>query len=108
MPDVVQISNNIPGNKQLPPEIVPYLINKGAKIDARTGEGWQPIHLAAAYGEKSTLEAVIHAGGDPSAKTRDGKTPLQVAEKFGKKENADFLKHPNDGDSRPKSPPHRR
>jgi ankyrin repeat protein len=90
------------------PEIIPYLINKGAQIDARTGEGWQPIHLAAAYGEKATLEAVIHAGGDPSAKTRDGKTPLQVAEKFGKKENADFLKHPNDGDSRPKSPPHRR
>lgn len=74
------------------PELIPYLVKKGAKIDARTREGWQLVHLAAAHGDKASLEAVIKAGGDPKAKTNDGKTPLQLAKEFTKEENAKYLR----------------
>lgn len=74
------------------PAIIPFLIRKGAKIDAQTGEGWQPIHIAAAHGETSMVEAVIKAGGNPFAKTRNGMTPLLLAEKHDQKENTEFLR----------------
>jgi len=73
------------------PDIIPTLIRNGAKIDAATGEGWQPIHLAAAFGDPDALRTVIASGGDPAAKTRDGKTPLQLAGEFENEENAGFL-----------------
>jgi len=75
------------------PEMVSLLIKKGAKIDAETGEGWQLIHLASAYGDKRSLEAVIKAAGDPKARTRDGKTPFQLATEFKNEETAAFLKN---------------
>jgi ankyrin repeat protein len=74
------------------PEMISFLVAKGAKIDAETGEGWQPIHLAAAHGNPAWMEAVIKAGGDPKAKTRDGKTPLRIAEWFENEEIVEFLK----------------
>lgn len=77
------------------PEMIPYLIGKGAKIDAQTSDGWQPIHLAAAHGDKASLEAVIKAGGDPKTKNRDGKSPLELAEEFDNPENTEYLTHPN-------------
>ncbi len=73
------------------PEIIPYLIKKGAKIDALTGEGWQLVHLAAAHGDLKILKAVIANGGNPKAKTTDGKTPLQLAREFTNKENEEYL-----------------
>ena len=74
------------------PNLIPFLIKNGAKIDATTGEGWQIIHFAAAFGEVSILKAVIQAGGNPAAKTHDGKSPLQLAEEFEQKDSVKFLK----------------
>jgi ankyrin repeat protein len=74
------------------PEVIPFLIQKGATIHAATGEGWQPIHLAAAFGEVAALRALIAHGGDPKAKTRDGKTALQLATEFENAETAAFLR----------------
>lgn len=75
-------------------ELLPFLIKKGAKIDARTGKGWQPIHFAAAFGDPASLRAIIQAAGDPTAKNHAGKTPLQLAEKYGKRDCVDFLRQP--------------
>ena len=74
------------------PEVIPFLLQKGAAIHAATGEGWQPIHLAAAFGEVAALRAVIANGGDPKVKTRDGKTALQLATEFKNAETAAFLR----------------
>ena len=73
------------------PELIPFLIKKGAKIDATTGEGWQPVHFAAAFGDAAMLKAVIDAGGNPKAKTLNGKTPLQLAEEFKQEGSVKFL-----------------
>jgi ankyrin repeat protein len=73
------------------PVLIPYLIRKGAKIDAVTGEGWQPIHLAAAHGNAEILKVIIASGGNPKAKTTDGKTPLQLAKEFANKESVEYL-----------------
>jgi ankyrin len=73
-------------------ELLPFLIKSGAKIDAPTGKGWQPIHFAAVFGDAASLRAIIKAEGDPSAKNHDGKTPLQLAEELGKTDCVNFLK----------------
>lgn len=74
------------------PELIPFLIKKGAKIDATTGEGWQPVHFAAAFGQPVMLKAVIQAGGNPAAKNRDGKSSIQIAEKFKNEETSKVLR----------------
>ncbi len=32
-------------------EVIEYLIDNGAKIDAKDKDGWQPIHAAACWGQ---------------------------------------------------------
>lgn len=73
------------------PGLIPFLIKKGAKIDASTGEGWQPIHFAAAFGDTAALRAMIKAGANPAARTRDGKSVLQIAKDFKKDEHVKLL-----------------
>jgi ankyrin len=74
------------------PEFISFLLKMGAKIDATTGEGWQPIHFAAAFGNAVTLKSLIEAGSDSKAKTPDGKTPLDLAKEHNNSDTSDFLK----------------
>lgn len=75
------------------PQLISFLLKHGGKINAKTGNGWQPIHFAAAFGTVACLKAVIEAGGNPVVANRDSLTPLQLAEKHDNKDCANFFKH---------------
>ena len=50
-----------------------------AKINARHGEGWTLLHLAAAFGKTATVNALIAAGAEVDARDKQGMTPLLLA-----------------------------
>ena len=53
---------------------------KGADPNARTENGWTPLHQAARYNENPAIvQALLDAGADPNARNKDGWTPLHLA-----------------------------
>ena len=73
-------------------EIVEYLIENGANIEAKDDYGNTPLHTAANYG--STLEIVeylIENGADIEANNNDGNTPLHHAAENGNLEIVEYL-----------------
>jgi ankyrin repeat protein len=48
-------------------------------VNAKSDDGWTPLHLAAARGHKEIVEQLIAKGADVNAKTDDGKTTLDLA-----------------------------
>ena len=82
-------------------EIVKYLIEKGAKIDAKNDSGEQPIHYAVASGKLETLKLLVENGANHNAKDNDGNTPLHKAVEFGLQDCVKYLiEHGSDVDSR--------
>lgn len=57
--------------------IVLYLLERGAKIDARNEAKRAPIHLACSY--PKVVEVLLHNGADIDAVDIDNKTPLHTA-----------------------------
>jgi ankyrin repeat protein len=49
-------------------------------VNAKSDDGWTPLHLAAARGHKEIVEQLIAKGADVNAKTINGITPLDYAE----------------------------
>ncbi|MHC4752085.1 MAG: ankyrin repeat domain-containing protein [Planctomycetota bacterium] len=61
-------------------DIVKFLLDKGAKVNAKDDEsGFTPLHHAARFGKKNVAELLIAKGADINAKDKQGHTPLQVA-----------------------------
>ena len=52
------------------------LLDAGADLDARNGDGSTPLHTAAFFGEAEIARRLLDAGADPEAKTYDGQTPM--------------------------------
>jgi len=52
----------------------------GADVNARTQDGWTPLHMAAAYGAAETVAVLIESGADPGARNRNGRFPADLAE----------------------------
>lgn len=50
-----------------------------ATRDVKTGQGSQPIHLAATNPDPGALRALVAAGADANARDIDGVTPLHMA-----------------------------
>jgi ankyrin repeat protein len=46
----------------------------GAKVEARDGYGYSPLHDAALSGRADVVEFLLSAGANPKAKNRDGET----------------------------------
>ncbi len=57
-------------------ESVRMLLDRGAAVDARDGDGNTPLHSAADAG---AVEELLAAGADVNAQDKDGAVPLQIA-----------------------------
>lgn len=61
------------------PELISYLISKGARIDARTdSKGYTALHLATRVGNLNTVKLLVEGGADVNTTVVD-LTPLDVA-----------------------------
>lgn len=71
---------------------VEFLIDCGADVAARAGEGWQPLHNAAGQGDVELLEVLLAAGAEPRTEAcGDGGTALVHALSYGHYEAACLL-----------------
>lgn len=75
------------------PEVVRYLLQRGAKINTATvQDGTTPLHTACYKGNKEIVQILIVAGANIEAKTVHGATPLVTAAFYGKKDIVECLK----------------
>jgi cytohesin len=72
-------------------EMAELLIQYGADINARTPEGYMPIHAFVSNSSKGALELLIAKGADVNAKSNYGNTPLHCASDIGNIEAAKIL-----------------
>lgn len=61
------------------PEIVKYLLQKGAKHDAGTIDNWQPLHSACKWNNIKCAALLLAHGADINATSKGGVTPLHLA-----------------------------
>jgi ankyrin repeat protein len=61
------------------PEMVKYLLDRGARVDIPTRDGLTPLHLAARGAKAENVRMLLAAGASARAKDRGGMTPLHYA-----------------------------
>ena len=59
--------------------------------DTKGSDGVTPLHVAAAMGQKDTVQQLLTKGADFNAKSNDGETPLHVAAITNNKDVAELL-----------------
>lgn len=74
------------------PEIVRYLLSKGANPNLTKPGGWTPLMYAANYGNVESLQLLLDAGADVKAVNSRGWDALQVAKEYKQKEAQKVLK----------------
>lgn len=60
-----------------------------ADIEARTEDGWCPIHSAARWNQAEVISILLEHGADINARSNSGQTPLHLAS--SEKENGDAI-----------------
>lgn len=75
------------GNK----ELVQFMIDKGAQVNAATKDGWTPLMEAADEGHMEIVELLLSKGANVNATTKKGYTPLMVAVEEGHTSIAQLL-----------------
>jgi ankyrin len=58
-------------------------VTKGNNINAKTGDGVTPLHLAAFEGRADVVELLVAAGADVNAPDNDGDRPIHYAARRG-------------------------
>lgn len=48
-------------------------------MDARTADGWQPLHCACRWNKTGVASLLLQNGADVNAQTNGGQTPLHLA-----------------------------
>lgn len=61
------------------PDIVEYLLDRGAAIDARDNNDMTPIHSAVEGGAMRAAHALLERGADPTIRNVFGDTPLDTS-----------------------------
>ncbi|XP_072753969.1 ankyrin repeat domain-containing protein 49 [Anoplolepis gracilipes] len=59
-------------------EVVEYLLEAEAKIDAKTQDEWEPLHSACCWNNVECAEALISSGANINAKSKGDQTPLHL------------------------------
>ena len=67
-------------------ELIEYLIQNGADIEARSDSQWTPLHSQAYGGHKDGVELLVEHGADLEATHAYGMTPLVNSIKWGRAE----------------------
>lgn len=70
---------------------VDFLLEHQAKVDARDGDGWTPLHLAVRYGHLKIAERLLKHGASVHAQDAEGRSPLHLAAEFGGPEGVQLL-----------------
>jgi serine/threonine-protein phosphatase 6 regulatory ankyrin repeat subunit B len=60
-------------------------------VNAKAYNGWTPLHLAAAKGQKEVVELLLTHNAHVNAKDDSGETPLFHAVRFGNKDIVELL-----------------
>jgi len=72
-------------------EIIPWLIENGADIEARTNQGATPLLMAAQQGANVAVRFLLDRGADIEARDNEGNTPLHLAADNGHQETVTIL-----------------
>ncbi|KAK6513075.1 hypothetical protein TWF506_009238 [Arthrobotrys conoides] len=64
-------------------EIVQYLLDKGAEVDAKDLDGWSAIMLAAQEGNCNIIQVLVDAGANVNSEANSGATALFIAAQQG-------------------------
>ena len=59
-------------------EVVQLLIENGAEVNIRSGDGTTPLHSAAFLGRTDVVKFLLDNGADVKARNNDGATPVDV------------------------------
>lgn len=59
--------------------VVKVLLENGAEVEAKGGDGWAPLLVAARCGHEGVVKVLLENGTEVKAKNKDGWTPLLVA-----------------------------
>jgi len=70
------------------PEMVEYLITRGANVNERDHDGWTPIMTAAWVDDAADIKLLVAHGADPNTASPQNLTPLGIAVLYGKDEAA--------------------
>lgn len=65
------------------PDCVPFLIAHGANVNARSKNGWTPLHHAAESRDVLTIRRLLKAGANPRVAARKGIHPLHLVTQDG-------------------------
>ena len=60
-------------------EVAEYLLQAGAKVDACTVDGWQPLHCACRWNKTPVASLLLQNGAVVNAQTNGKQTPLHLA-----------------------------
>lgn len=71
--------------------VVDFLMEHGANVDAKAADGKTPLHYAAIDGLVDIAKALIVRGADVNQKEEYGRTPLHLAAGFGCEDVAKLL-----------------
>ena len=70
----------------------PLPSQQGAKVNAKSKDGYTPLHEAAKNGDTETVQLLISKGAKVNARAKAGQTPLAKAVEYGHTETAELLK----------------
>ena len=60
-------------------DVVEFLLEKGAAVDAKTIDDWTPLHSACRWNKVKVASILLRNGARINSKTRGGQTPLHLA-----------------------------
>lgn len=72
-------------------EVVSFLLERGADVEARNRNGVYPLYLAALNGSAKVTSLLLEAGADPNAELPNGETVLMTAARTGAPEVLELL-----------------